>query len=303
METNLILNSEKCHFMARKDIVLGHHISGKGIEVNQAKIEIIEKLPPPTSVKEVRSLLSHASFYRRFIKGFSKISKPLSSLLMQGVPFDFDYSCMKAFETLKEKFISAPIDVALDWDLPFELICDKSDYAIGAVLGKRKNKIFYVIYYASLTLNKSQLNYGTIEKELLAIVFTFDKFRPYLIGNKVIVFTHYAFKYLMTKKDAKPRLIRWVLLLQEFVVEIKDNKGSENMVADHLSRLETSENMHKKQVQIDDTFLDEQILALSHAEISPWFADLANYLATDIIPSKLTFQQNKRFFAEVKHYF
>ena len=171
-------------------------------------------------------------------------------------------------------------------------------------MGKRKNKIFYVIYYASLTLNKVQLNYATIEKELLAIVFAFDKFRPYLVGNKVIVLTdHYAFKYLMTKKDAKPRLIRWVLLLQEFVVEIKDNKGSENMVVDHLSRLEILKNMYKNQVQIDDTFLDKQILALSHAEISPWFADIANYLATSIIPSKLTFQQNKRFFAEVKHYF
>ena len=121
-------------------------------------------------------------------------------------------------------------------------MCDASDYAVGAILGQKKYKIFYTIYYSSRTLNESQLNYATSEKELLAIVFAFDKFRPYLIGNKVIVFTyHSAIKYLMTKKDAKPRLIRWVLLLQEFDMGIKDKKGFENMVADHLSRLEILE--------------------------------------------------------------
>ena len=173
-------------------------------------------------------------------------------------------------------------------------MCDTSDYVVGVVLGQRKDKIFYSMYYASRTLNEAQLNYATIEKELLAIVFAFDKFRPYLIGSKVIIFTdHSAIKYLMTKKDAKPRLIRWVLLLQEFDVEIKDKKGSENMVADHLSRLEIPKKVQKNKVQIDHTFLDKQILALSHVEISPWFADIANYLAADIILLELTFQQKK----------
>ena len=175
---------------------------------------------------------------------------------------------------------------------------DASDYAVGAALGQRKDKIFYAIYYASRTLNEAQLNYATIEKELLEIVFAFEKFKPYLMGNKVIVFIdHSTIKYLMTKKDAKPRLIMWVLLLKEFDVEIKDKKGSENMVADHLSRLEIPETVRKSQVLIDDTFLNEQILVLSHAEISPWFADIANYLATGTIPSELTFHQNNRFFA------
>ena len=106
-------------------------------------------------------------------------------------------------------------------------MCDASDYAVGAVLGQWKNKVFHAIYYASKTLNEAQLNYATIEKELLAIVFSFDKFRPYLICNKVIVFMdHLAIKYLMINKDAKPHLIRWILPLQEFDVEIKDKKGS-----------------------------------------------------------------------------
>ena len=221
METNLVLNWEKCHFMVRKGTVLEHRVSGRGIKVDRAKIEIIEKLSPPTSVKGVRSFLGHTGFYRRFIQDFSKVSKPLSNLLMQGVPFEFNEPCMDAFELLKKKLTSTPIAIAPDWNLPFELMCDASDFAVGVVLGQRKEKVFYAIYYASRTLNDAQLNYATTEKELLAVVFAFDKFRPYLIGNKVIVFIdHFAIKYLMTKKDAKPRLIRWVLLLQEFDVEI-----------------------------------------------------------------------------------
>ena len=128
------------------------------------------------------------------------------------MPFEFNKPCLDAFELLKKKLTSAPIVVASDWTLPFELMCDASDFSVGAVLGQRKEKVFYAIYYASQMLNDAQLNYATIEKELLAVVFSFDKFRPYLIGNKVIVFTdHSAIKYLMTKKDAKPRLIHWVL--------------------------------------------------------------------------------------------
>ena len=146
---------------------------------------------------------------------------------------------MLTFSVLKDKLVSTPIVVATDWAFPFELMCDASDYAIGAVLGQKRERIFQVIYYASRTLNDAQLNYATTEKELLAIVFAFDKLRLYLIGNKVVVHTdHSAIKYLMTKKDAKPRLIRWVQFLQEFDLEIKDKKGTENLVVDHLSRLE-----------------------------------------------------------------
>ena len=191
-ETNLVLNWEKCHFMVQEGIVLGHRISARGIEVDKAKIEAIEKLPPPPSVKGIRSFLGHAGFYRRFIKNFSQIAKPLSNLLVQGIPFEFDPQCLQAFTVLKDKLISAPIVVAPDWSFPFELMCDASDYAIGAVLGQKREKIFQVIYYASRTLNDAQLNYSTTEKELLAIVFAFDKFRLYLIGNKVVVHTDHS---------------------------------------------------------------------------------------------------------------
>ncbi|KAM1136405.1 hypothetical protein ACFX2B_034119 [Malus domestica] len=237
-ETNLVLNWEKCHFMVKHGIVLGHLISSNGIEVDKAKIEVIVKLPPPTSVKNVRSFLGHAGFYRRFIKDFSKISRPLCNLLAKDACFDFNADCHDAFNKLKDLLTLAPIITAPDWTLPFELMCDASDYAVGAVLGQRRDKLPHVIYYASRTLNDAQLNYATTEKELLAVVFALEKFRSYLVGAKVIVYSdHSALKYLLSKKEAKPRLIRWVLLLQEFDLEILDKKGRENVVADHLSRL------------------------------------------------------------------
>ncbi|KAK9005274.1 hypothetical protein V6N11_042717 [Hibiscus sabdariffa] len=189
---------------------------------------------------------------------FSKISKPLCNLLEHDKVFVFDDSCAKAFDDLKKQLASAPVVHPPDWSLPFELMCDASDFAVGAVLGQREGKIFHVIYYASKTLNDAQLNYTTTEKKLLAVVFAFDKFRPYLIGTKVIVHTdHSAIKYLLAKKDAKPRLIRWILLLQEFDVEIKDKKGTKNQIADHLSRLEGGD-ANDNRFEINDAFLDDQ---------------------------------------------
>ncbi|XP_004289020.1 PREDICTED: uncharacterized protein LOC101300186 [Fragaria vesca subsp. vesca] len=235
-ETNLVLNWEKCHFMVTQGIVLGHIVSSRGIEVDKSKIDLVRHLPIPTSVRDVRSFLGHAGFYRRFIKDFSKIARPLS-LLQKDVPFHFDAECKEAFERLKTMLTSAPIMAPPDWSLPFELMCDASDYAVGAVLGQRKEQQPYAIYYASRMLNDAQQNYTTIEKELLAVIFALDKFRSSLLQSKVIVYTdHAALKYLLTKKDAKPRLIRWILLLQEFDLEIKDKKGSDNVVANHLSR-------------------------------------------------------------------
>ncbi|KAJ9556038.1 hypothetical protein OSB04_010652 [Centaurea solstitialis] len=159
-ETDLVLNWDKCHFMVKEGIVLGHLISKRGIEVDRAKLEVIEKLPEPTTVKGIRSFLGHAV-------------------------------------------------VTPDWTKPFEVMCDASDWAVGAVLGQRKEKIFHSIYYASKTVNNAQINYTATEKELLVVVFAFEKFRSYLMGTKVIVHTdHAAIKYLISKKDAKPRLTR-----------------------------------------------------------------------------------------------
>ena len=135
---------------------------------------------------------------------------------------------------LKQALIEAPILQSPNWDLPFEIMCDASDYAMGVVLAQRLDKKPTAICYASKTLNEAQINYTTTEKELLAVVYTLEKFRPYILGSKIIIYTdHAALKYLLSKKEAKPRLIRWVLLLQKFDLDIKDKKGNENLVANH----------------------------------------------------------------------
>nr|GEV33038.1 reverse transcriptase domain-containing protein [Tanacetum cinerariifolium] len=169
-DTNHCLNWEKSHFMVKEGIVLGHKISKEGIEVDKTKVDVITKLPHPITVKE----------------------------------------CVEAFQTLKRKLTKAPILIAPDWDMPFELMCDASDFAIGAVLGQHQDKHFRPIHYASKTMTEAESNYTTTEKEMLAVVYTFKKFRSYLIMNKSIVYTdHSALKYLFAKKDSKARFLHW----------------------------------------------------------------------------------------------
>ncbi|GJR77601.1 reverse transcriptase domain-containing protein [Tanacetum coccineum] len=203
-DTNLVLNWEKCHFMCKEGIVLGHKISKSRIKVDRAKIDVIAKLPHPTTVKGVRSFLGHAGFYRRFIQDFSKISRPITHLLKKETPFVFSQDCINAFETLKKKLTEAPILVVPDWNIPFELMCDASDFAIGAVLGQCKTKHFQPIHYASKTMTKAQIHYTTTEKEMLAMVYAFEKFRPYLILSKSIVYTDKCMdKSKITRKQSK----------------------------------------------------------------------------------------------------
>lgn len=240
--------------------MLGHVISRKGIEVDKAKVELTEKLPPHVNVKGVRNFLRHVGFYRRFIKYFSKISSHLCKLLVKDVEFNFDEQCLKAFELLKEKWTIVPVNMAPNWYLPFEIMCNASDFALGVVLGQRVDKKLHVIYYICKSLNDAQMNYTTTEKELLAIVFALDKFRSYLLGYKVIVhFDHAALSYLLTKANAKPRLIRWSLLLHEFDIEIKDKKRSDNVVVHHLSRLITEYNASVYRNEIQETSPDEKL--------------------------------------------
>ncbi|GJZ30484.1 reverse transcriptase domain-containing protein [Tanacetum coccineum] len=244
-ETNLVLNWEKCHFMVKEGIVLGHKISGVGIEVDRAKIDVIAKLPYPTNVEGVRSFLGHAGFYRRFIKDFSMISKPMTQLLMKDAKFDFSDDCKKAFNILKEKLTTAPIVISPDWNVPFELMCDASDFAVGAVLGQRIDGKFKPIYYASKTLNNAQEHYTTTEKKLLAVVF----------------------------------------LLIRFDIEIKDKKGAENLAADHLSRLENPDLGTFMEEEITDEFPDEHLMILKAElnNDEPWYADYVNYIVGKIL--------------------
>ena len=176
IEKNLVVNWEKCHFMVNQGIVRGHIISNKGIEAGKEKIEMISKPPSPTNVKTVRQFLGHADFYRRFIMDFTKITKPLYKLLEKHAKFLWDQDCQRSFDELKAYLTTAPIVRAPNWELPFEVMCDASYLAIGAVLRQREEGKPYVVYYVRKTLNQAQRNYTTTEKELLAVVYALDKF-------------------------------------------------------------------------------------------------------------------------------
>nr|GEV16269.1 hypothetical protein [Tanacetum cinerariifolium] len=194
-ETNLVLNWEKCHFMVKEGIVLGHKVSGSRIEVDKAKIKVISKLPYPTNVKAIWSFLRHAGLYRRFIKDFSQVVRPMTQLLVKDAPFNFYCS------------------------LPFEIMCDASDYAVGVVLEKN----------------------------------------------------HSALWYLFTKQDAKPQMIRRILLPQEFDIEIRHKKGAENLVADHISQLENPDLAKLTKAEIRDLFPEEQLMTILNKSNEPWY--------------------------------
>nr|GEV45096.1 reverse transcriptase domain-containing protein [Tanacetum cinerariifolium] len=239
----------------------------------------------------VACLLACAMLRALFKGDFSKIFRPMTHLLEKNTSFIFSEDCIQAFQTLKEKLTEAPILIALNWDLPFELMCDASDFAIGAVLGQRHEKHFKPIPYASKTMNDAKTNYTTTEKEMLAVVYAFEKFRSYLIMNKSIVHTdHSALKYLFAKKDAKARLLRWVLLLQEFDFKVLDIKEAENLAADHLSRLENPYENVLDPKEINETFPLEMLSMVTFRGDSsaPWFEDFANYHASNFIVKGMT---------------
>ncbi|KAL0443897.1 UNVERIFIED_CONTAM: Retrovirus-related Pol polyprotein from transposon.6 [Sesamum latifolium] len=254
-------------------IILGHIISSRGIEVDKAKVDLIVNLPYPTSVRKIRSFLGHA-----------------------GGKFCVWWRLSKAFDELKRALTSAPIIQPPDWSIPFKIMCDASNYAVGAVLGQRIEKTHHVIYYASKTLDAAQCNYSTTEKELLAIVFVLDKFRSYLLGSKIVVFSdHAALKHLLSKKEFKPRLIRWILLLQEFDHDQRPQRV-ENLVADHLSRLIREED----DTPICDSFPGERLFKMQG--MVPWYSVIVNYLVARALPPDLSKAQIDKVKSEAEYY-
>nr|GEY21182.1 reverse transcriptase domain-containing protein [Tanacetum cinerariifolium]GEY63917.1 reverse transcriptase domain-containing protein [Tanacetum cinerariifolium] len=262
-------------FYLKLSLPFRKNVKEQGFEVDMAKVNVITKLPHPITVKGIKSFLGHAGFYRRFIKDFLKIARPMTRLLEKDTPFIFFQECVEAFQTLKRKLTEAPILIALDWDMPFELMYDASDYAIGAVLGQCQDKPFMPIHYASKTMTAAKSNYTTTEKEMLAV------------------------------KDSKARLLRWVLLHQEFTIKVIDTKGAENLAADHLSRLENPHQNVLEPKEINESFPLETLNLVSTCDnqSTPWFADFTNYHAGNFIVKGMSSQQKSKFFKDVKHYF
>nr|GEV90373.1 reverse transcriptase domain-containing protein [Tanacetum cinerariifolium] len=233
-DTNLCLNWEKSHFIVKEGIVLGHKISKEGIKVDKAKVDVITKLHHPTTVKE----------------------------------------CVEAFQTLKRKLTEAPILIAPDWDMPFELMYDASDFSIGAVLGQRQDKHFRPIHYASNTMTEAKSNYTTMKKEMLAVVFKGE---------------------IASLGSSSPGI----------TFKMIDTKGAENLAADHLSRLENPHQNVLDPKDINESFpLETLNLVSTHGNPNtPWFTDFINYHAGNFVVKGMSSQQKSKFFKDVKHYF
>jgi len=245
--------------MLNEGIVLGHHVSFEEIKVDQTKIQIIVKFPIPTNQKDVRSFLGYASYYRRFIENFSKIALPLFKLLAKYVSFNWNDVCQNAFEKLKEKLSTSPVLRGPNWTSPFHISTEASDTTIGASLGQKDIGLTYTIYFISENLIPTELNYTVTKKEILAIIHVVNKFRHYITSYEVFLHTdHSAIRYLMNKPITDGKVIRWLLLLQEFNLTVLDGTGKENQVADYFSRLQNLGEV----VPIEDSFPNEHLFVI-----------------------------------------
>ncbi|GJZ66182.1 reverse transcriptase domain-containing protein [Tanacetum coccineum] len=286
--------------MVKEDIDLGHKISKNRIEVDKAKVDVIAKLPHPTTVKGVRSFLGHAGFYRRFIKDFSKISRPMTHLLEKNTPFIFSDECIQAFETLKKKLTEAPILIAPDWDLPFELMCDASDFAIGAVLGQRHEKHFRPIHYASKTMTEAESHYTTTEKEMLAVVYVgFEKFCLTRLEQKRMYTAHSVKISLCLKNDSKARFaLVGFSPFQGVRFNVIDTKGAKNLAGQSFFPIGKSYENVLDPKEVNEKFpLETLNMMTSRGDSStPWFADYANYHTRNFIVKGMSSQQKNNLF-------
>eukprot|EP00253_Pinus_taeda_P020317 PITA_20317 len=237
-ETNLSLSHEKFFTMFTEGIVLGHHILGDGIKVDRSKVEVISKLPIPNCQRDVRSFLGFTGYCRRFIENFTKIASPLFKFLTKDCEFKWDPDCQSTFETLKTRISKAPILKGPNWKLPFHISTNASDTTLGAVLSQ-KYLVPYAIYYTSKNLTPTELNYTVTEKELLVVVHAINKFRHYITGYETFIHTdHSEIRYLMKKHVTNGKVTRWLLLLQEFNINVLDRPGKQTIVANFLSRIQ-----------------------------------------------------------------
>lgn len=248
---NLSLKLEKCFFAESQVQYLGHIISSDGVKPDPRLIEAVRTFPVPANIKELQSFLGLSNFYRRHVQDYAAITKPLTHLLKKGVTFDWTPECDRAMQRVKDILTSSPLLAYPDFEKPFILSCDASDFAVGCVLSQEQNGEEKPIGYASRQLNKAERNYGTTEKELLAVVFGVNYFRCYLYGRPFTVVTdHAALQWMLSLKDPSSRLTRWALRLSEFDYTVKHKPGKLHQNADALSR-------KVRIVQVEDVLVDE----------------------------------------------
>jgi hypothetical protein len=284
-KANLQLQPEKCEFAKQQVKYLGHIISDKGIEASPDKVKAIMNYPVPKTVKEVRSFLGLASFYRRLVPQFAQIAKPLTQLTKKDKKFEWDEQCQSAFEELKGKLSSTPVLAYPDFKLPYILPTDASKIAVAAVLSQVQDGLERPLAFASRQINSAEQAYSASELEMLALVWATKYFRCYLYGKKFLVRTdHSALSFLHKFADNNSRLMRWSLRLADFDFEIEHIPGTKISHVDALSRnvgtigeLNLPDKQEMLQAQLQDSFC-EQHKPTRHTEKSEFFVDLEGVL-------------------------
>lgn len=246
-KVNLKLQLDKCEFLKKEVAFLGHLVTDQGVKPNPNKIEAIQKWPVPRNQKELKGFLGILGYYRRFVRDFAKITKPLTAQLRKGETIEHTPLFLKTFETCKKLLTQSDILQYPDFEKPFVLTTDASNFALGAVLSQGPIGKDRPVAYASRTLTKAEENYSAIEKELLAIVWAAKYFRPYLFGRKFTLYTdHQPLTYALNLKTPNSKLVKWRLQLAEYDFEIKHRPGKQNAVADALSRITTEININEE---------------------------------------------------------
>ncbi|GBB96358.1 hypothetical protein RclHR1_27350003 [Rhizophagus clarus] len=253
-EKNIILKLKKCKFGERNIEFLGHIVGRDGLKPEEKKIEKIRNMERPRNVKEIRSFLGLCSYYRKFVKDFSRIAKPISNLVRKNVEFKWEEKQQEAFEELKKRLMEYPVLIQPDFNKKFILMTDASGEGLGAVLGQRdENGKERVIAYASRSLTGAETNYAITDLECLAVVWAVQHFHKFLIERKFEIITdHAALKGLMNAKIPKGRRARWIMELQQYDCEMIHRSGKENKNADALSRMkyENSSKSNEKEVKV-----------------------------------------------------
>jgi hypothetical protein len=294
-QSQIALNLKKCIFFSNIRVLLGHIVCKQGLLVDPSKISIIVDLPPPTLVKQLRTALGHNGYYKKFIKGYAQITTPMEKLLKKYCQFHWTKEREQCFDTLKQKMVTVPILVLLDWSKEFHVNVDASSIALGFVLAQpRFGDIDHPLAFSSRKLSTTEMNHTTIEREGLAMVYVLQKFCHYLLGGHFKMFTdHSMLKYLVNKPVLGGRICRWLLLFQEYDFETVVKRGRMNKGPDHLSRLEHGE----EPTSLEDTLTDAQLLAIR--KIYDHFAEIVQFLSTGMVPSDYTIIHKKQLVVRV----
>ena len=308
-ETNLKLHSGKCFLGMESGLLLGHVVSKSGLKVDLDKVKAILALTAPTNVREIRGFLGCVGYYRRFIKDYARKALPLTELLKKEEEFSWNPERQSAFKELKLTLSRAPILSPPDWTKEFHVTLDASGWCLGAILwqyddSNRESPV----YYASRQMSPAEKKYTTTEREALAVIYACKKFRHYLLGYRIIFHTdHNSLKYLVNKPDLSGRIVRWILLLQEFNYEVVVKAGKANANADYLSRQRGTEAVEDIQAKFPDEFSDEpdqknaQILHISDEEESE-FSEIISYLVDQTYPAGLSREEKSMFQSKVAPY-